>query len=114
TETIHAAPAPDQQRFGKAVPRGDLPMVEFHQVLPGRSPRAGAGEGTITRALEPFGMVLLEARAPASMVDHDIEEHPRASEMRCVRQLAELIDAGGAPVELDQCGVDAGQVQTRI
>ncbi len=89
-------------------------MVEFHQVLPGRSPRAGAGEGTITRALEPFGMVLLEARAPASMVDHDIEKHPRASEMRCVRQLAELIDAGGAPVELDQCGVDAGQVQTRI
>src|ERR1035438_3037104 len=44
TETVHAAPAPDQQRVGDEVPKFYVVLFEFDQILPDRACRAGAGE----------------------------------------------------------------------
>ena len=43
-KTVHAAPAPRQQRVGDEVPELHVVLFEFHQIFPDRAPRAGTGE----------------------------------------------------------------------
>ena len=43
-------------------------MIEFDEVFPRRAPRAGADEISFVIAQIPFGMKLLQARAPAGVV----------------------------------------------
>ena len=38
TETVHAAPAPDQKRVGDDVPERDVVLFQFHQIFPESSP----------------------------------------------------------------------------
>src|SRR5262245_51851108 len=55
-------------------------------------------------------MLLLQGRAPARVIDDGIEEDFGAEGVGGVGQLAELIDAGGALVELDEGRVDGQEV----
>ena len=43
-ETVHAAPAPDNQRVGDDVPEFHIVLFEFDQIFPNRAPRARAGK----------------------------------------------------------------------
>jgi hypothetical protein len=56
-------------------------------------------------------VILEEARPPAGVVDDDVEEDARASLMGTVGEFAELVDAVGSPVELDQGGIEGGEVE---
>ena len=55
-------------------------------------------------------MILLQRRAPAGVVDDDVEEDFRAARVGRVSEFAELIDAGRALVEDDERGIDRQQI----
>ena len=54
-------------------------------------------------------MIFLERRAPAGVVDDDVEEEAAAALMHGVSEFAELVNARGVLVELDERGIDAGE-----
>ena len=64
-------------------------------------------------AQEKSGMIFLQGRAPAGVVDDDVEENTRAERMRGAGQFAKLVHAGGAVVEFDQRRVNRRQIETR-
>ena len=101
-ETVHAAPAPDQQRVGDDVPKFDVVLFEFDQIFPDGAPRAGAGEFAVGIFQKKFRMIFLQRRTPAGVVDDDVNEDARAERMRGVGEFAKLVNAGGAFVEFDQ------------
>src|SRR5208283_1336333 len=58
--------------------------------------------------------IFLQGRAPAGVVDDDVEEHPCAERMRGMGEFTKLIHAGGEFVEFDERGVNRGQVERGI
>ena len=60
------------------------------------------------------GMIFLQGRTPAGVVDDDVNEDARAERMRGVGEFAKLVNAGGALVELDERGIHGGQIQRGI
>ena len=113
-ETVHAAPAPGQQRVGDEIPKLDVVLFEFHQIFPDGAPRAGAGEFAVGIFQEKFRMIFLQGRTPAGVVDDDVNEDPRAERMRGVSEFAKLVNAGGALVEFHERGINGGQIQRGI
>ena len=107
-KTVHAPTAPSQQRICDQVPEFDIMLFEFHKVFPNRSPRSRAGEFAGRGFEEEFRVVFLEGRTPAGVVDHNVDEHSRTQGMRRACQFAELVNARGALVELDQGGIHRG------
>ena len=89
-------------------------LFEFHQVLPDRAPRAGAGEFAVGLFQEKFGMIFLQAGTPAGVIDDDVNEHARAERVRGIGKFAKLVNAGGAFVKLDQGRIHGGQIQRGI
>ena len=59
-------------------------------------------------------MIFLQRRTPAGVIDDDVDEYPRPERVRGVGELAELINAGRAFVELDERGIHGGQIQRGI
>ena len=59
-------------------------------------------------------MILLERRAPAGVVDHDVEKEPPAALMHAVGEFAKLIDARGELVEFHERRIDADEFLTRV
>ena len=113
-ETVHAAFAPDHQRFGDDVPKFDVVLFQFHQIFPDRAPSTGAGKFAVGFFQEKLRAVLLQRGAPAGVVDDDVNENAQAKRMRCESQLAKLIDAGGALVELGKRGINGGQIKRGV
>ena len=87
-----------------------MEMLQFHQIFPGRSPRARAHERTVRSAQKPFGMVLLQIRSPAGVIDDHVQEHPRVPRMDRVGQFAKLVHPRGAPVKFHERGINVRQV----
>ena len=114
-ETIDAAPAPFEEHVGEMLPeRGIVVRLQFHEVFPHRAPGAGADERAALVAQEPFWVPLLQRRAPAGVIDDNVEEDLRAPRVRGVSQLAKLIDAGGELVEDDERRIDGEQIFARV
>ena len=59
-------------------------------------------------------MLLVQRRAPAGVIDHQIEEEPRPFGMNGVGQLAELLGTRGAAIELDQRRINCRQIEARV
>ena len=89
-------------------------VFEFDEVFPDVAPRAGADEFATGFAEVPFGMIFLKGRAPAGVVDDDVEEEPSAALVDAVGEFAELVNGGGVLVELDERGIDAGEFLTGV
>ena len=86
-------------------------MLELDQIFPGCAPRAGTDESAVVLSEEPIGMIFLQHRSPAGMVDDDIEKQASTENMCLIRQLAKLIDTSGAPIENNQCRIDGRQIE---
>ncbi len=59
-------------------------------------------------------MVLLQDRTPAGVVNDDVQEDASAAKMDGIGELAELVDAGCAPVKDHQGWIDGREVQRGI
>ena len=113
-ETIHATAAPGEENLRQVFPELRITMIQLGQVFPGNTPGTGADKGAVRGAQVPLWMRFLERGTPARMVGDHIQEDPPAAQMSRISQFAELIHAGRAPVEFDQCGINAHQVKARI
>ena len=109
-EAIDAAPAPFEEDIGDVFPERGIAVVEFREIFPDIAPGAGRDERTFLVAHVPFGMSLLQRRAPAGVVDDDVEEDLRAARVSGVSEFAELIDTGRAFVEDEERGIDRKQI----
>ena len=89
-ESVDAAAAPGQEDVRQVAPQGRVLVVEFDQVAPGDAPRAGRNIGAVVLPHEPVGMLLLELRRPARVVDGDVEEDAGVLAVDRVDQLEEL------------------------
>ena len=92
----------------------DVVLFQFHQIFPDRAPRAGTGEFAVGFFQEKFRMIFLQGRAPAGVVDDDVNEDARAERVRGVGEFAKLVNAGGALVEFDQRRIHGGQIERGI
>ena len=89
-------------------------MLELDQIFPGVAPGAGRMEGAVGLPLEPFRVLVDERRAPAGVVDDDVEEDAAPQALGGRGQFPELVDGGGALVEFDQGRIDGGEVELGV
>src|SRR4029077_16228084 len=82
--------------------------------FPDGPPRTRAGEFPVRFFQEKLGVVFLQGRTPAGMVDDDVNEHARTERVRGMGKFAKLVDAGGAFIELHKRGVNCCQVERGI
>ena len=113
-ETVCAAPAPDQEGVGNFVPQHHVVLFQFNEIFPGGSPGAGTGKRAVGIPPEIFGVIFLQNRTPAGVVDDDVEEHARAQRMRVAGKFAKLVHAGGALVKFNQRRVNGRHVKRGI
>ena len=59
-------------------------------------------------------MVFLQRRAPAGVVDDDVDEDARIEGVGDVGEFAKLINARGAFIKLNERGIHSGQIQRGI
>lgn len=109
-EGINPATAPGEEHACEVIPEGDVGSIELNKVFPDDIPGAGTVEATIGMAQEPFGVVIPFAAAPAGVVDDQIQHEPAAAGMDTAGEFEELVDAGGAPIEFDEGGIDGGEI----
>ena len=113
-EAVHAAPAPGEQRPGHGIPKGGAALIQFHQILPGGTPGAGAVEGAVRVPAEPVGPMFQQPRTPARVVHENVQQDLPAPLMDGGGQFPELFFGGGAPVKIHQGRVDGREVQLRV
>ena len=59
-------------------------------------------------------MIFLQGRAPAGVVDDDVNEDARAERMRGVGEFAKLVNAGGALVEFNERRIHRRQIERGV
>ena len=59
-------------------------------------------------------MIFLQRRTPAGVIDDDVNEYARAELVRGGSEFAKLVNAGGALIKFDECGIHRRQIQRGI
>src|SRR6266542_6706229 len=85
-------------------------MMQLCKILPSHPPGARADKISAFIAQIPFRMYLLQPRAPTGMVDHDVDKHPPAAGVCRIGELSELVNPSRASIELDESGIDRGEI----
>lgn len=87
-----------------------MPLIHLDQIFPDHVPSSGALEFAIGFADEPLRMFFPFGAAPTGVVDDQIQHQLGSARMDFHRQLPKLVDACGAPIELDEGRIDLGEV----
>ena len=59
-ETVHAAPAPDDEDVCNIFPKIFFGVIKLGEVFPDRAPGAGGDDGSVVAAFEPFGVDFMD------------------------------------------------------
>src|SRR3954454_7201617 len=63
---------------------------------------------------KPFGMVFLQHRTPARMIDDYVQENASPAQMGFIREFLKLLDAGCPLIKHHQGRVNSSQIQCSV
>jgi hypothetical protein len=109
-EPVDAPAAPEEEDIGHVVPKTARVVVQFRKVFPQHAPGPRRHERAVVVVVEPFGMVDLQVRCPAGVVDRHVEVDARIAPVHFVDEFLELVERRGLLVELGEGGIDIEQI----
>ena len=111
TEPVHAQPAPEQEHAGHVLPQLPVAVVEFREVFPRHTPRAGRLEFPVFLPREPFRVFALEMRCPSRVIDGQVHEQAAPSPVHRIDHFPELFPGRGLAIEFRHRGIHIGKIQ---